>query len=295
MNAVLTPHDWQLISEYLDGKIRPDQRAYVEKQMAASEEWLDAYETMRNTRRALHMAPRRRAPRNFSLTAAQAAAIRKPSRSIVFFRWSSAFSTGLAAVFVALGFVFSSSAPATLMAQDTAAMPESAPAPVESEMTAADASAATAIPIIIWGSPEMNPYLYAGRGGGMGGGGGGDAAMDSSEVASAPVEKSAGDPGAVTAMGSEPQNTFSMESLPEEAAPTERLMLGAEPFTGSGPILGVQSTESGDDSVSVTEQMPDTRAIEPAPAQPDQKPWYWLAGAMGTFAVGSAVLGWKKR
>lgn len=294
MSAVLNPQQWQQLSEYLDGKNPQDERAYVEKQLAASEEWQFSYETLQNTRRALQTAPRRRAPRNFTLTAAQAAAIRKPARSILLFRWSSAFSTGLAAVFVALGIFFTNSAPAAMMAQDNALMPAAAPAPVEMEssaVTAADEPVATAVPIIIWGSPDMNPYLYSGNGGR--GGGGGGAAMDSAEVASAPVEKSARDTGPMTAMESE--GAFTVEIQSTETVATEMLTVGAEPLTGSGPILGVQSTLAENDLVSpMAPQDASPMAAEPV-EHPEQKPWYWLAGGMAVVAVVTALIGWKKR
>ena len=86
MNAVLTPRDWQLLSEYLDNQLGPGIRTQVEKNVSTSAEWSTGLQSLESTRLALRSAPRRRAPRNYTLTTLEAASYRQARFSFPIFQ-----------------------------------------------------------------------------------------------------------------------------------------------------------------------------------------------------------------
>jgi hypothetical protein len=293
MSTAISPQDWQRLSEYLDGQLEQSDRHEVEKMLAESIEWKDASQDLKQVRFALHHAPKRRAPHNFTISAAQAAAIRKPRKSIWLFRVSSAFSTALALLFLVLGF--------SLKALPQAVPLAAAPAALSPAMDkAAVNDATTPIPVIIWGSPDTNNYLYSsgntsaagmGRGGGYGGGGGGAADAGSAEMSSA--EAKAVPPAASAPMTSAEQPDSTRSFQPEATAAPEAQTLSAQvlqPVTGTGPILGIQSTGPAAE-VQPTAAPAPTQTPEPAAG----KSWvWWIAAALlGTAALVTAFLGWK--
>jgi hypothetical protein len=316
MNATLTPLDWQKLSEYLDGQLTEADRPEVEKLLSITAEWQEAYQALDHTRVLLKSAPVRKAPHNFTLSLAVASQIRKPRRSNLFFRFSSAFSTALALLFLVLGFSLNR-IPTVLPMAAAPAMQKSS---VESQNTA--------IPIIVWGSPEMNPLYYSGRatgkGGGIGGGGGsggGGDAVESSNVAGASisgatvpeVESTAVPAGsdaitdnsqALTPVPTEPAPAAAVpmndssqslapsptQSLPPIGASPKQPAAAQEVITSEGPILGIGSTGP---APTVTQHLDQ----EPAPSSPpstSQFNWWWVgAGGFLVFALMSVVMGWN--
>jgi hypothetical protein len=80
MKTTLSSHDWQALSDYLDGQLSPQARARLEARLKANAGLRLALEELRRTRIILKNAPRLRARRNFTLTAAMVAR-RSPQRS----------------------------------------------------------------------------------------------------------------------------------------------------------------------------------------------------------------------
>jgi hypothetical protein len=310
MNAILTPLDWQKLSEYLDGQLSEADRPGVEKLLSSSSDWQEAYQALHHTRVLLKSALVRKAPRNFTLSLAVASQIRKPRRSNLFFRFSSAFSTALALLFLVLGF--------SLNRIPTVAPMAAAPAMQKSSVESQN----TPVPIIVWGSPEMNPLYYSkatGRGGIGGGGGGGEgAAVESNNVAGesisgatvagadstvapaasgvttdnsqgftpSPTESA---PAATAPMTDSSQPSAAQSLLPAGASP-EQSAAAQEVITGEGPILGIGSTGPAPAVLPNPVQ-------ESAPSSPPsdrQFNWWWVgAGGFLVFALMSIIMGWN--
>jgi hypothetical protein len=70
MRAQLSNHDYELLSAYLDRQLAPSEQKKLEERLHARPELQQALEEMNSTRMLLRSAPRRRAPRNFTLTPA---------------------------------------------------------------------------------------------------------------------------------------------------------------------------------------------------------------------------------
>ena len=77
MNPPLTPKDWELISTYLDGQLTGTEKRLLMDQLALRPELNQGLEELRRTRAVLRAAPRRRAPRNFTLTPAMVSQTRR--------------------------------------------------------------------------------------------------------------------------------------------------------------------------------------------------------------------------
>ncbi|HZW04290.1 MAG TPA: zf-HC2 domain-containing protein, partial [Anaerolineaceae bacterium] len=95
MNDQLSSKDWQLLSAYLDGQLSNRERAQVEQRLRIHPEYRDALQTLRQNQVMLRSLPRRRVPRNFTLTPEMVAA---PRRTLIpplapFLRFSSALAT----------------------------------------------------------------------------------------------------------------------------------------------------------------------------------------------------------
>lgn len=316
MSTVLSPHDWQQLSEYLDGQLGHRDQYQVENLLAASTEWQSALQSLTNTRSALRTAPKRRAPRNFTLSATQAEQIRKPARNFGFFRLSSAFSTALAVLFLVLGFTLKSAPTALPMAV--------APVMEKSVGTSAES---TPIPVIIWGSPEMNQYAYtnanpvAGGKGGGGGGGGGDGITNASKSASDAEPMTAAEVPETLALAPEATSSAQDQAVEPEVAPpamalaptataeapqtfalaledtqpaADTSISSSQGIAGSGPILGIQSTgpavELEEKNLVEPENL--SRSMENEINEP--MPLWWMAAAvMLVLALLTGIMGWK--
>lgn len=85
---MISERDFEALSAYVDGQLSQRDREALESRLAGERELRHALKDLRQDRLLLQKLPARRAPRNFTLTRAQAAAIRPPRRSGFF-----AFST----------------------------------------------------------------------------------------------------------------------------------------------------------------------------------------------------------
>src|SRR5512143_861251 len=67
MRTPLSFKDWEALSAYLDGQLSERDRARLQQRVTADPELQRALEGLSQTKIILHSAPRRRAPRNFTL------------------------------------------------------------------------------------------------------------------------------------------------------------------------------------------------------------------------------------
>jgi hypothetical protein len=72
INEQLTPKEWQMLSAYLDGQLGQRERRVLEAQLNTNSDLRQGLEEMRRTRLLLRSAPRRKAPRNFTVSRAMA-------------------------------------------------------------------------------------------------------------------------------------------------------------------------------------------------------------------------------
>src|SRR5512139_2036512 len=70
MRAQISNRDYEQISAYIDGQLAPGDQRKLEERLRARPELQEVLNELRQTRALLRMAPRRRAPRNFTLTPA---------------------------------------------------------------------------------------------------------------------------------------------------------------------------------------------------------------------------------
>jgi len=98
MNQVLTPQDWMKLSAFLDGQLTVVEHEEVERFCALYPTWRAGLSALEHTRILLRSAPKRGAPRNFTISEKVANSIRKPARGILPLRWVSVFSSAMAAV-----------------------------------------------------------------------------------------------------------------------------------------------------------------------------------------------------
>lgn len=94
--------DVELLSEYLDGRLKPSDAARVEARLSTDPALKATFEDLRATRTLLRRLPQRRAPRSFRLTP-KMAGVRPPEpRSYPAFRFATALAAFLFVAAVAL-------------------------------------------------------------------------------------------------------------------------------------------------------------------------------------------------
>ena len=237
MMAPITPQDWETLSAYLDDQLTETEKRQVQDLMTLRPELKQGLEELRRTRAVLRAAPRRRAPRNFTLTPQMAQKARPR------FRWgwtpSFSFASAMAAVLLVLSFFFRLNLP-----QPTFLTPMAAQAPMAQESTGANP------PIIVWNQPAT------GMGGAPAGAGGGEG-LGSAEKALVPPTADRQIGPEATPSGTEINPSPDMPpSLAAAATPSPEAQLAApqamSPTTeaatssdgsGTSPILGIGPTE----------------------------------------------------
>jgi len=112
MTNQISPHEWEMISAYLDGQLAPNERSRLEARLRGSEELRDAMDGMRQTRALLRSQPRLRAPRNFTLRPDMVEVRRKPGvhRAYPTLRFVAALAS-LVLVLVLVGDLFTHAPP----------------------------------------------------------------------------------------------------------------------------------------------------------------------------------------
>ena len=88
----LTFRDIERLSAYLDGQLSPSEKTHLEKSIQSDQAFAIALEEIRQTRTLLRRMPKRRVPRNFTLTT-RMAGIRPPvPRAVPVLSWASAMA-----------------------------------------------------------------------------------------------------------------------------------------------------------------------------------------------------------
>jgi len=280
MKAQITNHDYEQLSAYMDGQLAAAEQRKLESRLHEHPELQVALDELTRTRTLLRTAPRRRAPRNFTLTPAMVGSM-PPRRSRTFLNLfpTLSFASALAAFALVISFAFqllpgnqatnmlaaqpqaetafdssremkaqSDAQPAApSIAMESAPVEEQPAAGVQPEIeraaeeNAAGTNSANVPPTIIWGSPNNAPSAAYGMGGG--GGGSGDATgslLGPPDIAAVPYDIPAPAEKAAPAEGAAPETT-APEAATEDTAPR-----AAQPnpsITGTGPILGVPTPE----------------------------------------------------
>lgn len=163
MSAQISPHDWQLLNEYVDNQLKASARARLERRLEREPELRAALESLERVRIVLRSAPLYKAPRSFTLTP-QMASVRRGG-----FTWIPVFAvtSALATILLVVSFIVQwlPVAGAPMAAREAAA-------PAEMVVAATAEAEAKPTPVIVyWGAPPV-PQYDLGRGG-FGGGGGG--------------------------------------------------------------------------------------------------------------------------
>ncbi len=273
MKEQLTSQEWMLLSSYLDGELNPREKTRVEALLKSNPDIQAAYESLAKTKAVLRSAPRRKVPRNFTLSAAAVQQPRQIFQWVPALRFSSVIAT-LAAVFLFVSQLLPGMAARPLTAEQPAmemlAIP---PDSSEKNLASPEADLQETPPVVYWGGPPPPPSLAEGLGGGgvdaphAGGMGGGGAD---------PGFKAQGFPESLPQPGI---------SLTPPTATVEPL-----PLEGSGPILGVRESEDQgkalDDDYrsfvpSVVQEQEAVTAAEPSPSLP-----YIAAGGLLALAAG---------
>ncbi len=287
MNNKYSPQDWQLISAYLDGQLNPKEKTHLEARLQTEGDLQQAYLDMRQTKLLLKSAKNIKAPRNFTITEAQAVAL-KPVRTFRFLPILSLSSVLATVVLIfAIFFEFSlnpklASTVAMQPAAETLSM-ESAP-----QMDAAREQSGQTNPLIIqWGGRP-------GTGGGspdttmaMGGGGGEDfTAKSGSELPG----MGGADPGAI--------NTAPLPETPSEPALSASAVEEAEPIVGTGPILGVRTEDEAKTyNQAVMEILSEQADANQAMSKSSMPFLRWIQTGLALIALitgGMALYMWRK-
>ena len=131
MKPQLSHRDYEQISSYLDGGLKPKERARVEARLQSNDAFQAALQEIRKTRSLLRSLPRMRSPRNFTLTPAM---VGKPvtrlglyPRSYYTLRLSAVLSSVLLVCVLIGDFLTSGLRPAMMLTM--------APVPVQAQLT----------------------------------------------------------------------------------------------------------------------------------------------------------------
>jgi hypothetical protein len=280
MTVPISPDDWEILSAYLDGQVSARENEQIRLRLEAQPELQRALEELRRTRTVLRSVPRKRVPRNFTLTRAMVPQ-RKPWFRLV---PSLGFASGLATLLLVLSFAFEflpglnnsfqpsvAQAPAPAVSSGQLAKPLQAPRASDTNPSTANQGA----PIVIWnfgatglgggggGAPEIAPpaagSLVATPEGGIGGGPTSAPSKGTEPLPTQPAQIEVTPtlpPKIGPSVASNPTETTPIQKSPPEAtaapAPTEIVPptvmatpapTEPPPLTGTGPILGIRPTQ----------------------------------------------------
>ncbi len=290
MTTPLTPQDWETLSAYLDGQLTITERRQLQDLIVLRPELKQGLVELRRTQAVLRAAPKRRAPRNFTLSAAMAQKARPR------FRWgwmpSFSFASALATILLVLSFFFR-----LTPGQLSFFTPIAAQAPLTAAQE--NASSGENPPIIVWNQPGFGGGSPVG---GMGGaessaGKGTGPAVDSQAApeATPPVAETNPSPDLPPALAAAPTETPAPSAEPKLAAPVASQPTAAAGTTrdayGNGPILGIAPTEERGKMVVPTQTM--SYQSERTTADIWMYVQIGLAGVAVIFAL-AAFFAWRK-
>jgi hypothetical protein len=249
MNTQLNPKQWQLLSAYLDDQLNPNEKRLVEELLQLNAGAREALDGLQRTRIILRALPKRKSPRNFTVSPQSAKKPVIPTFNTLL-RFSSAMAALLLVAVLALDFIgLSAPSAAAREAEDAVSETMAMKATVGEEGEEPQ--------IIFWGGPApmmgaygkgggggdyVLPYAIGGGAEGPGFGIGGGAPDYIPPVAplpeSVPLEEG---------LPAGEESLLPLEELPsiesEEVSPLPEVPAASEPLTGSGPILGVRPRE----------------------------------------------------
>jgi len=283
MRAQITSHDYEQLSAYIDGQLTDSDRRRLEERLHAQPDLQQALDELTRTRALLRTAPRRRAPRNFTLTPAMVGSTptRRFNNFLNLFPALS-FASALAAIALVVSIVFqllpgrqmlasqpaadtaayevaremkaenqapeitgaAGAEPGVLNAQEA---PAAMAAPQAAEMAAGEASAP---PVILWGGAP-----YATGVGGVDGRGGGEGVApgcpDGRCGGAADTIYGMGGMGGDMGTSGAVDGSLVVPVAPADSAtkrgveeePAPKAVQADPSISGSGPILGVPAGE----------------------------------------------------
>jgi len=209
-----------LISNSLDSRLSEKEQLELNKILADNADARSLLESIKSVKIALRSAPRRNAPRNFTLSSQSAKSLRHKAIAFPIYRFTAAFSSVAAIILLSYSFLFNtpSAAPAKLTVQAPALMS------AESASNSPSSLQVNGQPIIItWNSP-----------GGFGGGGGDANTLSAKAMDDGITLESAAPPMAAPQAPPVPSQKVQPtdEAILREASPV---------ISGSGPILGISN------------------------------------------------------
>jgi len=288
----LREKQWQQLSSYLDGQVNERERKIIEGQLSGDPELQRAYALLKQNRALLRNLPRRRATRNFTLTAEMAGQKQKSLNRWLLFPALS-FASVISLALIILSFVVNPTANTTSLAAAPAAE-------MAAELDTAAREVNSPPPLIFWGGYQGPAYGYGGSPFAGKGGGGADEPqmlMMTPEpavpaiggpvvgVESTPLESAQG----AEIAGAEPAAEAEIQSHAEdtsEGAALTGLILGLPPEAERGQKNVQQSGQ---------ETGPSQTAEQVRSAQ---LRWWLIRGALlilSLISAAGAVILWKRR
>ncbi len=285
MTEQLNSRDLILLSAYLDGELDLREKAQVEALLRSNPEAQKIYESLQRTKAVLRNAPLRKAPRNFTLSAAMVQQPRRPFILIPALRFSSVLAT-LVAVWMFVSQLLPGMATRPMTANQPIMELQAVTETETVRIMAAPETPQETPPVVYWGGPPSPPAT------GMGGGGGiAPGCPDGFCGGAAEFPPADGRGGGLDL-------NFKSESMPESGAggiqinpvPTRIEPL---PLEGSGPVLGVRQPEEQGKTFSTPESSPTGAALDSLPSVDESETQRsmtnpaWLAGAgFAILAIG---------
>jgi len=158
----MNQRDLEILSSYLDGQLSPSDSTRLESRLQSDPELVSVLDDLRAARTLLRKLPRRRAPRNFTLTRKMVGLNPPLPRAYPAFR----FATVVATLLFFFTFGLNALAPQILQSQSPAfGMGGGADAPAESELFSQQAApampAATEAPALAEAAPTEAPISAA--------------------------------------------------------------------------------------------------------------------------------------
>ena len=129
MNRQISPTDWQKLSDYLDRQLSPKDTQDLQTELSTQPELKQALDDLRITRLMLNKLPRRRAPKNFTLSPASL-----PRRASIFpFAPAFGLASALCTILLLLSFLFQTTLTSQPPHENNLALQSKAGAPMAAE------------------------------------------------------------------------------------------------------------------------------------------------------------------
>lgn len=286
----MSEKQWYQLSSYLDGQLNDRERKAIEDQLVSDPQLQHAYTLLKQNRSLLQNLPRKRAPRNFTLTAEMVGQKKQSNNRWLLFPALS-FASVISLALIVLTFVLQPTVGGT---PNLAALP-SAEMVVQSDGTAEDGSVP---PLIYWGGYQAPAYGYGGSPFAGKGGGGSDIPVDTMMMEAQPAAPEIGMP-VVEAEQAPLESQLSVPAPVENDKAAESEVEGSQQVEASqgNLILGLPPMEDrGQQTASVNRDVASTSAATQDVRASLQ--WWIIRGALLILALLSAYGAyrlWKRR